>query len=65
MLVTYKQENRQMMFSNTSITGWAEMVFQAKFVLEGVLLPAVGYVGILGEWDAFNTEFQVITNPQF
>ena len=53
------------MFSATSGSGWAEMVLQAKFVLEGVLLPAVGSVGIVGEWEAFYIEFQVLTNPQF
>jgi hypothetical protein len=49
------------MFSNTSGSEWAEMVFQAKFVLEGVLLPVVGSVGILGEWDAFNIGIGVQT----
>ena len=44
------------MFSATSGSGWAEIVFQAKFVLEGVLLPVVGSVGILGEWEVNNIE---------
>jgi hypothetical protein len=54
------------MFSNTSASGsgWAEIVFQAKFGLEGVLLPVVGSVGILGEWYAFYIECQVLTNHQ-
>ena len=41
------------MFSNTSSSGWAGVVFQAKFVLEGVLLPVVGSVGILGKWEVY------------
>ena len=49
------------MFSNTSASGWAEMVFQAKFVLEGVLPPTVGSVGIMGEWEHLMLEFQVLT----
>ena len=51
------------MFSATSGSGWAEMVFQAKFVLEGVLLPAVGSVGIMGEWEASDTRPHIILTP--
>ena len=38
-----------MVSSNTSVNLWTEVVIETKFVLEGVLLPAVGCVGILGK----------------